>query len=152
MDVSAQHLRCFLAVAEELNFTRAAARLHLSPSTASEQITLLERRLGRSLFLRSSRSVRCTPAADELLPLARRAVAALDAVVAWATEPDTGSTVVVGVMASSEQFRTLLTAARAAAPGADWRIRQLGFQPPFEALRRGDPAKAISALSDLSRR
>ncbi|RSM76471.1 hypothetical protein DL991_25000 [Amycolatopsis sp. WAC 01375] len=57
MDLAIHHLRCFIAVAEERHFGRAAARLHLSPSAMSEQIASLERRLARTLFRRTSRSV-----------------------------------------------------------------------------------------------
>ncbi|MEV6347530.1 LysR substrate-binding domain-containing protein [Actinoplanes sp. NPDC051851] len=152
MDLTVQHLRCFVAVAEELNFTRAARRLHLSPSTVSEQITLLERRLGRPLFVRTPRTVQPTAAAGELLPLAHRAVTAMDQVVTWATGPDTASTVVVGVMASSEQFRALLAGARSTAPGVDWRIRQLGFEPPYDALLRRDLDAAVLAEIGPARR
>ncbi|MHC5560930.1 LysR family transcriptional regulator [Kocuria sp. U4B] len=87
MDLTVHHLRCFLAVAEELHFGRAAARLHLSPSSLSEQVSGLERRLSRSLFRRSSRRVELTEAGRLLLPLAQEAVAAMDTVLAWATGP-----------------------------------------------------------------
>jgi DNA-binding transcriptional LysR family regulator len=157
MELTVQHLRCFLAVAEELNFTRAAARLQLSPSTVSEQIAHLERRTGHPLFVRTSRTVTRTQAAEELFPLARRVVSAMDAVTTWATAPDSSSTVAIGVMGSSEQFRALVVEARAAAPGVEWRIRQLGFHPPFEPLLRHEldaavltelgPAKAVEGIA-----
>jgi len=52
-----RQLECFLAVAEELHFGRAAARLRLSPSSVSEAVAALERRLGGQLFERTSRTV-----------------------------------------------------------------------------------------------
>ena len=55
-----RQLECFLAVAEELHFGRAAERLRLSPSSVSEAVTALERRLGGRLFERTSRTVRLT--------------------------------------------------------------------------------------------
>jgi DNA-binding transcriptional LysR family regulator len=55
-----RQLECFLAVAEELHFGRAAERLRLSPSSVSEAVAALERRLGGQLFERTSRTVRLT--------------------------------------------------------------------------------------------
>ncbi len=55
-----RQLECFLAVADELHFARAADRLHLSPASVSEAIAALERRVGGPLFDRSSRRVSLT--------------------------------------------------------------------------------------------
>lgn len=63
-----------VAVAEELNFTRAAARCHIVQSGLSFQIAKLERELGAVLFDRTSRSVRLTAAGEALLPRARHAL------------------------------------------------------------------------------
>src|SRR6185369_11074854 len=62
MDV--RQLEYFVAVAEELNFTRAAARCHVVQSALSYQIARLEREHGVGLFERTSRSVRLAAAAD----------------------------------------------------------------------------------------
>lgn len=69
MDI--QHLRCFVAVAEELHFGRASERLHLTPSPVSRKIKELERELGVDLFVRRYHSVSLTPAGIALIDDAR---------------------------------------------------------------------------------
>jgi acetyl esterase/lipase len=79
--IELRHLRAFVAVAEELNFGRAAARLHLSQPALSRQIQALERLVGCRLLRRSTRSVELTPAGGALLERARRLLADVDAAV-----------------------------------------------------------------------
>lgn len=67
-----RHLRYFIAVAEELNFTRAAERLHMAQPPLSTQIRALEDELGAALFVRDKRRVFLTPAGQELLARARQ--------------------------------------------------------------------------------
>jgi DNA-binding transcriptional LysR family regulator len=72
MDVHLRDLRYFVAVAEELSFTRAAKRLYVSQPVLSKQIRQLERNLRATLLRRDSRGVTLSPAGLALLPHAQR--------------------------------------------------------------------------------
>src|SRR5690349_3971548 len=78
VDVDTRLLRGFVAVAEELSFTRAAQRLFIAQQALSAQIRQLEDRLGVELFERTTRRVALTDAGEQLLPHAVAALAALD--------------------------------------------------------------------------
>jgi DNA-binding transcriptional LysR family regulator len=78
VDLDSRLLRAFVAVAEELNFTRAAGRLFIAQQALSSQIQQLEGRLGVKLFERTTRRVSLTEAGEQLLPYAVSALGALD--------------------------------------------------------------------------
>ncbi|MBV1855573.1 LysR family transcriptional regulator [Catellatospora tritici] len=78
IDLDIRLLRHFLAVAEELNFTRAAQRLFVAQQVLSRQVQQLETRIGTPLLVRSTRRVALTPAGRTLLDYARELVALHD--------------------------------------------------------------------------
>ncbi|MCV7383382.1 LysR family transcriptional regulator [Mycolicibacter longobardus] len=73
-----RQLKHFVAVAEELHFTRAAAKVHVVQSTLSASISSLEHELGTALLVRNNRRVDLTTAGQALLPDAQNALAAAD--------------------------------------------------------------------------
>jgi DNA-binding transcriptional LysR family regulator len=113
--VETRELQYFVAVAEELHFGRAAARLQIAQPPLSRAIQQLERRLGVTLLERSSRGVALTPAGSVLL---REGHAALDAVAAaerrtrraGVTDAEPGLVLVTKAGASVELLAKLLDA------------------------------------------
>ncbi|MFG3347533.1 LysR substrate-binding domain-containing protein [Streptomyces sp. NPDC048018] len=141
-DVHGRDLRYFLAVAEELHFTRAAERLYVSQPTLSKQIRALERHLGAPLFDRDRQGVRLTAVGAALLPHARAVLAAwaeADGAVR-AARAAAGATLVVG-MSTSPGRGGLLPAIRSrftgAHPAARTRLRQVGWEDPTAGLADG---------------
>jgi DNA-binding transcriptional LysR family regulator len=81
VDLTLKQLRAFVAVAEAGHFTRAAENLELSQSAVSTLIRQLEKNLGLRLFDRHTRLLRLTEAGEEILLVAKRAVADIEGVI-----------------------------------------------------------------------
>ena len=79
MEMQIGHLRCFLAVAEQRHFTRAARELGVAQPSVSAQVRRLEDELGSELFQRMKGNLTLTAAGEALLPYARRILADVDA-------------------------------------------------------------------------
>jgi DNA-binding transcriptional LysR family regulator len=116
-------LRYFVAAAEELNFTRAAARLYIAQQALSREIQRLEGRLGTPLFRRTTRRVTMTPEGERLLGRARDLVAAHDAVWAEVHAPVV-QPIVVDLMSEGRLTASrILAQARARRPELEFRGR-----------------------------
>ena len=98
-----RHLEYFVAVAEELSFTRASRRLHVVQSGVSSAIQGLERELGATLFDRNRHRVTLTEAGLALLPEARATLAAAQAAADAVAEAAAGlrGTLSIGTMIST---------------------------------------------------
>ncbi|TJZ56061.1 LysR family transcriptional regulator [Streptomyces piniterrae] len=97
-DIDPRLLRAFTAVADELHFTRAAARLYTAQQALSRDIRRLERELGADLFVRTTRQVALTAEGERLLPYAQRVLAAHDELAAaFRADPERPLLVDVGV-------------------------------------------------------
>lgn len=142
-DVHVRDLRYFVAVAEELHFTRAAERLYVSQPALSKQIRALERQLGTELFRRDRQGVALTAAGAALLPYAERVLAVWAEGASALAEVGAAErgTLVVGMSTSPGRggllpaIRSRFTAAR---PEAVVRLRQVSWDDPTAGLADGD--------------
>ena len=137
-DLDIRTLRYFVAVADELSFTRAAERLFVAQQAISRDIRKLETQLGTTLFDRTTRRVSLTPDGERLLAEARELLAVHDRIVAGrapAAKP-------VSVDLMSEGRLTgprFLQALRTAAPDREFRSRYGGAMgASMRRLEAGD--------------
>ena len=130
MDVHLRNLRYFVAVAEELHFSRAAERLHVSQPALSKQIRQLEQQLHFPLFRRDRRRVQLTAAGEALLPRARRLLAAWDVSLAeaGARASEEAKLLHVGFQTSVAGGLYQAVVARFGELHPDWRL-ELRMQP-----------------------
>src|SRR6476620_10911885 len=125
-------LSYFVAVADELHFGRAAARLHIAQPSLSVQIRKLEHTLGAVLLLRSSRHVELTAAGQVLLEESRRMLADAERIVALTRDAAHGSSarkLVVGFQANAAAELTpqILGAFQAQFPGVQVQMQSFDF-------------------------
>ncbi|MCZ4303578.1 LysR substrate-binding domain-containing protein [Zoogloeaceae bacterium G21618-S1] len=137
-----RRLRYFVAVSEELNFTRAAARLHMAQPPLSMQIRALEDELGAALFIRSKRKVSLTDAGQRLLARARRLLDDADSAVDEVRRVARGEAgcLRVGFTASmpySAVLGDVLRSYRARFPAVDLQLREMFTREQFVAISQG---------------
>lgn len=142
-----RQLRYFIAVAEELHFGRAAARLHIAQPSLSRAVVELERELDVELLTRSSRRVRLTDAGAALLREAPTALAAVDRCVEITRRVAAGEIgeLRIGFLPSvtGSVLPRLVTAFREVRPSVHLDLRELLDDPLLESLLGGSLDIAI---------
>jgi DNA-binding transcriptional LysR family regulator len=138
VDIELRHLRALVAVAQELNFTRAAERLYLTQQALSGQIRQLERRVGTKLVERDTRRVALTPAGatlyEQSLPLL---AGAEDAVAAARAAGSEASCLAVGYIAplTHRMMAPAMTLFATRHPEVEVTIHFGSFLDPWGGLR-----------------
>jgi DNA-binding transcriptional LysR family regulator len=124
-----RHLRYFVAVAEELNFSRAAQRLHIAQPALSNQIKALETELGVQLLERTRRIVRLTDPGKTLLADARPLLAGAATAELHARGAQKGETGTIHIgyvlTAANARLASIVKAFRQSYPGVDPDLAQL---------------------------
>jgi DNA-binding transcriptional LysR family regulator len=149
-----RHLRYFVAVAEELNFSRAAERLHMAQPPLSAAIRQLEQELGTQLLLRTTREVRLTDAGRVFLDGARRALAELERTTVAAQRAGAGELGRLRVAFSwSARFQTLPViggAFRQSHPDVVLLTEEMWNARMLPALRSGAIDVAVSLCPEIA--
>jgi DNA-binding transcriptional LysR family regulator len=141
IDLELRHLRYFIAVAEELHFSRAAKRLHMAQPPLSQQIRKLEQYIGHALFTRNSRTVALTQAGEALLERSRYLLRRLEDDLETVRRVGRGEigTLTVGFIGSAmlTALPALIGNYRKRFPKVDLRLRELTTTSLVETIRQG---------------
>ena len=139
MNVELRHLRAFIVLAEELNFTRAAARLNMVQQALSAQMRQLEDELGATLLIRTTRKVELTPAGRALLEHAPSALRTVQSAFDHVRESASGETgaLTLGLLATASLDFTprVLRAFAEEKPKVSVSIRNVAFDDPSGGVR-----------------
>ncbi|MEV8417638.1 LysR substrate-binding domain-containing protein [Streptomyces niveus] len=144
--VDLRSLGYFVAVAEELNVGRAAARLHMSQPPLSRAIQQLEGSLGVELFTRSARGMTLTWAGHALLPEARELLARVESLPSLVSQAAGTRTITIGTLADSldRAGRELVDAFRARFPDVEIRIVEGDLTDPTVGVGSGSVDVALT--------
>lgn len=137
-----EEIEVFLTLAEELHFGRTAVRLRLPQPRVSRLVATLERRVGGTLFERTSRSVRLTPAGEQLRDELRPAYEQVQAALRHANcaVQQAAGLLRIGFTSTScsESLTKATEAFEAGNPGCQASLHEVGIFEPYAALRRGE--------------
>lgn len=148
-----RHLRCFVALAEELHFTRAAERLNIEQPPLSRTIKELEEELCAVLFDRDRRGTRLTAAGTVFLQDIRRLFAVLDQarenVKAVATGLRGSLRIAVSDGAVDPRLSAILARCRAEEPEISIHLAEVPLAEQLRGLRSGDFSTGFAHASDV---
>jgi monoterpene epsilon-lactone hydrolase len=143
--IELRHLRAFVAVAEELNFGRAADRLYVSQPALSRQIRGLEQLVGCELLSRTTHSVELTLAGEALLDRSRQLLRGVDEAVAAALS--VGGELIGRVARALEPLRGMLASDRdLVETRATFESLMAQFSPPAGTITRPVTAGGVPSL------
>ncbi|WP_143684611.1 LysR family transcriptional regulator [Variovorax sp. KK3] len=150
MNITLRQIRAFLAVADTGAFTRAAERIHVSPSALSTLVKELEDQIGLRLFYRSTRVVQLTEAGAEFRPLARKALDDLEAAVAGSralAQVKRGRvTVAASIVVAATLLPWVMQSFRQRHPGIQCILKD-GFEETIrDQVRRGEVDLGVGTL------
>lgn len=148
-------IKCFLMLAETLNFTKAAAKLYISQPALSRQIATLEQEINSLLFIRDQKSVRLTPAGALLAKELGGIQASLEELITRVQMVNMGytGTLTIGVLEGQwmgEEFTSLYRRFMEAYPDIDFRMCQGSFGTLRRQLDSGEIDIAITLEFDVA--
>ncbi len=154
MNIELRHLRYFIAVAEELHFGRAAARLIMSQPTLLQQIKYLERQGGARLLHRTNRSVRLSPAGVSFLADARDIINRVEDAAARAARIHAGETgeLRIGFTSSAPFIKAVsdaLSEFRQHSPDVHLQTREINTRAQIAPLNEGVLDLGLMRNTDL---
>ncbi|MBC6435581.1 LysR family transcriptional regulator [Nostoc sp. HG1] len=136
-----RHLRYFIAVAEELNFTRAAERLHMAQPPLSQQIQHLEAELGFQLFRRTKRTVQLTAAGQVFFEESQKILQQVDRAIQLGRQTSRGELgqLTIGFVSSAAHnvVPAILQAFRTRCPAVKLELHELTTNEQLQRLRFG---------------
>ena len=143
-----QHIRCFMAVAKHMNFTRAAKDLWLTPSAVGYQIASLERELDFKLFERMPNSVRFTEAGEFFHTGLQTVLSSYDALVSEGQRLASGKaeTLSIGFLGGLAQrfLVPVVERFRAKYPSINLQLHQFEMAQLAQALMKGEVGVAMT--------